>query len=440
VSFDTSVSALVVKIGRYPLHHGGLAAIRSLGRVGVPVYAMTEDRLTPAALSRYCTAPVVAPTTGHEADAELLDIMTRVTRALPGPAIALPTDDESAVFLAEHARELSPPLLMPRVPTGLPRALSSKRGLRDLCLEHGFPTPRTTFPTSFADVEEFAAHATFPVVLKNVDPFVRLQTPAVPGTTFVHDRAALLALARDWPPGCKVALQEFVPSEAAEDWVFHGYFDANRACVVGFTGVKHRSWPPRAGVTAFARIVDNDELAALVVDFVKRLEYSGIVDLDIRYDRRDLRYKLLDFNPRPGAQFRTFENDAGIDVVRAMHLDLTGRPVPPGRQILGRRFVVEHLDLPAVLAYRRVRAEPISVSLPVGPVEMAWFSPDDPLPFVSMCARYPALLSHRVHRLARRARHRSRDASRREVGARDEPHQRSEGGSRGLTDEVQARH
>ncbi len=438
--FDTTVGALVVKIGRYPLHHGGLAAIRSLGRVGVPVYAITEDRFTPAALSRYCARSFVAPTTGNESDDALRGLMLRVTRALPGPTVALPTDDESAVFLAEHAREFAPTLLMPDVPATLPRLLSSKRGLRDLCLAHGFPTPRTTFPESLADVEAFAAEATFPVVCKNVEPFVRLRAPAVPGTTFVRDRDALLALAREWPPRCKVTLQEFVPGDVAEDWVFHGYFDHNSACVAGFTGVKHRSWPPHAGVTAFARIVDNDELAALVIDFCKRLDYRGIVDLDIRYDRRDMKYKLLDFNPRAGAQFRTFENDAGMDVVRAMHLDLTGRPVPPGRQIVGRRFVVEHLDLPAVLAYRRVRAEPISVSLPAGPVEMAWFARDDPLPFVAMCARYPSLFSGRVQRLARRARDSRRDARRREVASRDEPHERPEGGGGGLSREVQAGH
>ncbi|MDQ6793107.1 MAG: ATP-grasp domain-containing protein, partial [Candidatus Dormibacteraeota bacterium] len=39
---------LIVKIGRYPLHHGSVGVIRTLGRAGVPVYAITEDRFTPA--------------------------------------------------------------------------------------------------------------------------------------------------------------------------------------------------------------------------------------------------------------------------------------------------------------------------------------------------------------------------------------------------------
>jgi hypothetical protein len=37
---------------------------------------------------------------------------------------------------------------------------------------------------------------------------------------------------------------------------------------------------------------------------------------------RFLEAMALDFNPRVGAQFRLFEDDAGSDVVRALHLDL----------------------------------------------------------------------------------------------------------------------
>ncbi|NUO42057.1 MAG: ATP-grasp domain-containing protein, partial [Streptomyces sp.] len=50
---DREVPGLIVKFGDYPLHHGGVGAIRSLGRLGVPMYAITEDRYTPAAASRY---------------------------------------------------------------------------------------------------------------------------------------------------------------------------------------------------------------------------------------------------------------------------------------------------------------------------------------------------------------------------------------------------
>ena len=35
--------ALVLKFDRNPLHHGGLGVIRSLGKLGVPVYGVQES-------------------------------------------------------------------------------------------------------------------------------------------------------------------------------------------------------------------------------------------------------------------------------------------------------------------------------------------------------------------------------------------------------------
>nr|WP_245659215.1 ATP-grasp domain-containing protein [Streptomyces ochraceiscleroticus] len=378
----------MVKIGDYPLHHGGVGAIRSLGRLGVPMYAITEDRYTPAAASRYLKGRFVWPTTGREDPERLVDGLLRIGRRLGRPAVLVPTDEEAAVLIAEHADVLGDRFLFPRTPSGLSRRLASKQGLHELCTEHGIPSPRAAFPQNQADVEDFAAQARFPVVAKNREAFQRRSRPAVNGTTRIADAAHLRHLAKDWGPHPGVILQEYLPREEAEDWIVHAYFDGDSAALTMFTGVKVRSWPPHAGMTACAYVVDNPELADMTAQFIKRIGFSGIVDLDWRYDRRDRRYKLLDFNPRMGAQFRLFENEAGIDVVRAQHLDLTGRAVPEGEQRAGHRFVVENIDLPAWLAYRRSGYTTPHVPDRPASTELAWLAADDMKPFFTMLARF----------------------------------------------------
>ncbi|MFJ2608804.1 ATP-grasp domain-containing protein [Streptomyces sp. NPDC087425] len=384
---DREVPGLLVKFGDYPLHHGGVGAVRSLGRLGVPMYAITEDPYTPAAASRYLRRAFVWPTSGTEEPARLVDGLLRIGRRIGRPAVLVPTDEEAAVVLAEHQEALAGPFLLPRVEASLPRRLASKQGLHELCLEHGIPTPATAFPLSYADVVAFAETARFPVVAKNREAFLRRARPAVRGTTRIATRQGLLGLARDWGERPGVILQEYLPREHAEDWIVHAYFDRDATPLAMFTGVKVRSWPPHAGMTAHAYVVDNPELADLAARFIKQIGFTGIIDLDLRYDRRDGRYKLLDFNPRMGAQFRLFENESGVDVVRAMHLDLTGRPVPEGEQRAGHRYVVENIDLPALLAYRRSgRTTPHAPPRASG-TELAWFAGDDPLPFLTMLAR-----------------------------------------------------
>jgi predicted ATP-grasp superfamily ATP-dependent carboligase len=402
---DREVPALIVKFGDYPLHHGGVGAIRSLGRLGVPMYAITEDPYTPAAASRYLTRAFVWPTTGTEDPGRLVEGLIRIGRRIGRPAVLVPTDEEAAVLIAEHQSELFGRFLFPRVEPGLTRRLASKQGLHELCAEHGIASPQAAFPRSYDDIVAFAEKARFPVVAKNREAFVRRRRPAVGGTTRIATREGLLALARDWGEQPGVILQEYLPREEAEDWIVHAYFDDNSAPLALFTGVKVRSWPPHAGMTANAYVVDNPELADLAARFVKQIGYTGVIDLDLRFDRRDGQYKLLDFNPRMGAQFRLFESESGVDVVRAMHLDLTGRTVPEGDQRAGHRYVVENIDLPALFAYRRSGyTTPHAPARPSG-TELAWFAGDDPLPFLTMLGRFvrPGVIHlHQLWRANRR--------------------------------------
>src|SRR6201999_2180009 len=117
-------------------------------------------------------------------------------------------------------------------------------------------------------------------------------------------------------------------------------------------------------------------LADAATRFLRRAGYRGVIDLDLRIDPRDGEAKLLDANPRFGAQFRMFRGDRGVDVAVAAHLDLTGRPVPRDPPV-PRRFVVEPYDPVAAVTHLRRGELDIrgwSASLR-GIDELAWFAP-----------------------------------------------------------------
>src|SRR6266404_9016379 len=99
---DTTVPVLLLKIGEYVTHHGAVGIARSLGRLGVPVYAIVEDRYTPLAMCRHLTGAFVNRTTNG-----LLNCVGAIGERINRPTILLPTDDSGAVFIAEHAKALS---------------------------------------------------------------------------------------------------------------------------------------------------------------------------------------------------------------------------------------------------------------------------------------------------------------------------------------------
>jgi predicted ATP-grasp superfamily ATP-dependent carboligase len=393
IEFDSAVPTLLFQVGRYSFVHGTLGAIRSLGRAGVPVHASVGDRLVPHSFSRYLAGQFRAPIDAGGDRRGILNHLLDYGRSVQGPMILVPTDDEAAVFAAAHRHELSPTFILPAVPPDLPAVLASKRGLFDLCTRHGIPTPATAFARSRADVLALAEDIRYPVIVKNSEPWARITAPAVPSTTNVQSRAELLDMVEDWPANPQVIVQEYIPSELSEAWIVHVYCGSRDGDTVGFTGRKFRSWPPDFGVTTAATALPNEELLALALQFCRAITYRGIADMDWCLDRRDGKYKLVDFNPRLGANFRLFVTEAEIDVARALHLDLSGRPIPISPQRNGRRFRVENLDWASRLSRSGGRyPEPGAV----GQTEYAWYAPDDPVPFLVMLLRFGWLVLCRI--------------------------------------------
>jgi D-aspartate ligase len=240
---------------------------------------------------------------------------------------------------------------------------------------------------SDSTARRFAESAGFPLVAKLTTPWQG--SSGLRSTTIITDNV-MLARVRGAcaDAGVGLLLQEFIPASPQCDWFFHGYCDGNSVCRPAFTGIKERSYPARAGLTTLGRSVRNDGLRDQLRTLIATVRYRGIVDLDLRRDSRDGQYKLLDFNPRLGAQFRLFKDRAGTDVVRAQYLDLTGQVVPDFEQVNGRKFVVENYDsLAAISCWRRGELSARKWAASVhGADEAAWFDRDDLLPFGLMCA------------------------------------------------------
>lgn len=379
---DTATPAVVLKLDPNVFHHGGLGVIRSLGRLGIPVYAVYEDRFSPAARSRYLYG-------GWQWRPDTSDVerlrqgLRRLAERIGRPAVLIPTDDAGALFLAEHGSALRRWFLFPELEPALPRMMADKYTLYRTCQRLGLPAVATVPAGSLAEAETFADQVGLPVVVKLAQPWHHGGT--VRSTTIARTRAELAARYRQ-APGADLTVQEYIPGH--EDWIVHGYCDARSVCRPVFTGRKIRSYPAHAGLTSLGRAQHNDELAEQAQKLLDAVRYRGILDLDVRFDARDGTYKLLDFNPRIGAQFRLFADDTGVDVAVAAHLDLTGRPVPPGAPVR-RGFLVENYDPLAALGYLRrgelgLRGWLASLR---GVDELAWFATDDMAPFGLMCAR-----------------------------------------------------
>ncbi|TXS57860.1 ATP-grasp domain-containing protein [Streptomyces sp. t39] len=382
---DPAVPALVLRLDRNPFHHGTLGAVRSLGRAGVEVHAVVESARSPVARSRHLHRAHPRPPGAPEPDA-LVRTLLAVADRIGRPAVLVPMDDLGAIRVAEHADALAGRYLLPAQPPGLPGRLADKAELAKVCAEAGIPHPDTFVPASAAEAADTVRRIGVPLVAKWSRPWLLDPATGLRSTSLVASPAAAARLyERRTAAGSTLLLQRYLPERPHSDWFFHGCFGAGAVCLHGGTGRKELSWPPRTGLTALGRWKAEETVTTAALRLARHTGYQGILDLDFRRDTGG-GCLLLDANPRPGAQFRLFTGEDGLDVVRALHLDLTGRPVPPSAGRPGRVFVAENYALLSAFASARP-GRGVRLRARRG-VETAWFARDDPAPFAAMAGAW----------------------------------------------------
>src|SRR5579862_6674472 len=146
-TFEKSVAVLVLNFGQGRFLHGTLGIIRSLGRLGIPVFANQLHPGLPIGCSRYLAGKFSWPTTKESAE-QFLEELGRIGKVLDRPTILIPSDDLSAILIAENADALPSQFISVRQPPHLPRTLANKRTLWHLCHRLGVHVPTTFFPHS----------------------------------------------------------------------------------------------------------------------------------------------------------------------------------------------------------------------------------------------------------------------------------------------------
>lgn len=363
-----------------------LGIMRSLGSNNVAVYGVDRDHMSPGMASRYCRKKYLMSLNGDN-QAEFLEYLLKTGREIGRPSILIPTSDETSVFVAENADALSEFYIFPKNDPELVKNLISKKEMYSLALKHNVPTAYTEFPRNLDDVMDYVKRGKFPVMLKGIHGN-RLQERTGKKMVIVNTANELienykLLEDKDSP---NIMLQEYIPGDDDQIYIFNGYFDKNSECLAAFTGHKIRQFPIHVGCASLGVCKWNETVSRITVEFMKAIGYKGILDIGYRFDPRDGLYKVLDINPRIGQAFRLFLSENGMDVARALYLDLTGQERFPIVPVEGRRWIIEDFDLVSSLHYYKEGTLTISEWLRSfkGVEEGAWFSWKDPRPFFIM--------------------------------------------------------
>ncbi len=330
---------------------GALAIMRTLGRLGVPVYGVDDIDNSPALKSKYLKQYFLKKLDPENPE-EYLEFVLALAKIIGGKAVLIPTSDELSVFVAEYSKQLSADYLFPQNSAELLDQLADKVKMFNLAVENDVPTPHVINPQNIEDVNNALAEIKFPIMLKGIEGN-RLLARTGQKMVIVHDEKELLEnyhLLED-PDNPNLMLQELIPGDDDQVYIFNGYFNENSDCLAAFTGHKVRQYPVHVGCASLGECRWHERVAEKTQKLMKTVGYRGILDIGYRLDPRDGRYKVLDINPRVGQAFRIFVAENNMDVIRSLYLDLTGQQQPEIVPIEGRRWLIEDCDFISSVDY-----------------------------------------------------------------------------------------
>jgi predicted ATP-grasp superfamily ATP-dependent carboligase len=357
--------------------HGSLGVARSLGRRGIPVWFLTDDKII-AKFSRYTAHALYWA--GPEAPAAADFLIAIASQYDLKDWVLFPAGDREVKLVAQNHAALSGMFRLITPPWETTQIAADKHLMLERAVSLGIGCPNTYHPGNRAEVE--ALDCKFPLILKpSIKEGVNRLTQAKAWR--VANRIELLEkydTATALVGANHIVLQELVPGDGATQFSYCGVWQSGAP--VGSTVVRRtRQYPIEFGTGTFVETVEQDEVDQAANVFLKSIDYSGLAEIEFKYDARDGKYKILDVNPRVWT-WNALGERAGVDFPWIQYRLAIGEMVQPVRGRAGAAWVYLSKDLAAGL--REVLA---GITSPGAYFKSLWrsvgfaaFAADDPLP------------------------------------------------------------
>jgi D-aspartate ligase len=322
----------------------GLGIVRSLGRHGVPVCVIDDERSI-SRFSRHATQ-AVRVTDLREED-RCVDTLLSVGRRLGLERWVLyPTRDETVTAIARHRSVLEERYRVPTPDWSTVKWAADKRNTYRLARELDIPAPRTWYPENIGDLAEIELDGGVAIKPAVKERFI-YATKAKAWRADTKDELSELfrRAVKIVGPG-EVMVQDVIPGDGHYQYAYCAFFKDGQS-VGRMVARRRRQHPPDFGrASTFVETVDVPVLETLSERFLQAIDYYGLVELEYKLDPRDGEYKLLDVNARTWG-YHSLGPRAGVEFPYLLFADQVGQPVEQQRARPGVSWIRLVTDVPA---------------------------------------------------------------------------------------------
>jgi D-aspartate ligase len=365
-------------------HVAGLAVIRALGMMGVPITAIFYEWNDMGSVSKYVKKRFRAPDPAQD-EKGFLSVL--VEHADPScRAVLMPANDPTVSIVARHKNLLESYYIVACTDASITEKFINKKWTYEIADKIGLPAPKTMVPLSIEDVERYAASVDFPCLIKPCDSYRYFEVFRRKMVSVNNVAEMITEFKKASEAGIEVLIQELIPGDDSQGVNYNSYFWNNEP-LVEFTAEKVRLSPPRFGVPRVVMSKDIPEIIEPGRRILRAMGYYGYSCTEFKRDVRDGVYKLMEVNGR--------HNRSGMLALRCginfpwihyQHL-LGGDLQPPDRPQHGIYWVDEFNDIDHSIRFAKQERYALSdYARPyLRPHIFSTYSLKDPKPFLKRC-------------------------------------------------------
>lgn len=326
-------------------HVQALGIIRIFGTQNIQVIVLDRLKINIAKHSKYCTE-------FHHYDENCL--IPKLLNIAQNPRyknwLVLPTKDEHVRELSINRSRLSEFFTIGTDIWEHVEKCYNKKQTYQIAMDIGIDIPLTYFPNSLSDLKSI--NIQFPCIIKPaiMHSFYSKYKKKVfvcynPNDLIDKYNLAIQAISKE-----EVLLQEIVPGSSEHQYSV-GMLYFNGKIISSIVVRRARQHPPDFGnATTFAVTTQNRIIHDQAEKLLEKIKYSGICEVEFKYDQKEKKYKLLEINPRTW-KWHLITEKAKIPILINYYNLIFGYPLLKNENLQGIAFKHLITDFPTKIIY-----------------------------------------------------------------------------------------
>jgi len=244
--------------------------------------------------------------------------------------VLLPTRDHDIHFIVKYREQLNDAFVIPYPDSSVLESIMDKTALFKAAEDASIYCPRSVEVANSSDIESCRDLFIFPSVVKpviaanwrhaGIRDIVEKQK-AIRVSSFDELRQ-LYAQVEPYDP--RVIVQEYIAGPESSLVIFGSYCDERSQVLAYFTGRKLLQYPAKAGTGIVVEACLLPEIVEPSARLLSRLNYSGISEIEYKFDQHRNQYALIEINPRHWDQ-HGLGSAVGVNLSEVMYAHICGK-------------------------------------------------------------------------------------------------------------------